>query len=125
MLELAAEQPQKAKAVLFRAIGECPLVKGLRLCSPLISTLTLEPLTIDFYLLAFDSRLRSSYNTHELMSLAETMAERGIRIRQTLEEVLEEHGVHTHTEGISAVEVDDEENELEHESRELRRLMPY
>ena len=77
---------------------------------------------VDFYLLAFDSRLRGSYTTRELFSLSETMAERGIRIRRSLEEVLDERG--TRPEGVDVDSVD-EDNELEHESRERRRLMPY
>lgn len=54
------------------------------------------------------------------------MAERGIRLRHSLGELLDKHGQATEGEGSesdeSVIEVDDEQA---YESRELRRLMPY
>ncbi|TDL28581.1 DUF1740-domain-containing protein [Rickenella mellea] len=92
-------QLQKAKRLLYRAIGECPMVKEL-------------------YLLAFGS-LRTAFKASELNAIAETMVERGLRLRSGLEEVV-----------VGWRESDDEgdserEGELEYESKERRRLMPY
>lgn len=77
------------------------------------------------YLLAFDSRLRGAYDERELMALADTMAERGIRLRRSLTEVMEEFGGDGKDARRRADEGMTEENELEYESRERRRLMPY
>ncbi|KAF9474100.1 hypothetical protein BDN70DRAFT_885209 [Pholiota conissans] len=100
--EIRAQEPQRAKKLFFRAIGECPLVKEL-------------------YLLAFGP-LRSVFHVHELNALADTMAERGIRLRQGLDEVIE--GVETAVEGEGEGS-ESSEDEIEHNARELRRLMPY
>ena len=76
---------------------------------------------LEFYLLAFGP-LRSVFSDRELRTLADTMAERGIRLRRTLDEALE---------NVSIVEEDTrgsesaDEDEIEFNSRELRRLMPY
>lgn len=56
---------------------------------------------------------------HELNALAETMAERGIRLRQGLEDVVEDNVVEARQED------NESEDEIEHNARELRRLMPY
>ncbi|KAH9047585.1 DUF1740-domain-containing protein [Lactarius hengduanensis] len=100
-VEIRAGDLERAKNVLFRAIGACPLVK-------------------DIYMQAFD-RLRPVFSTHELKSLWETMVERGIRIRTGLDE---EVG------GWNEVDVNSEEgedalDEVEYDSRELARLKPY
>lgn len=91
-----------AKKLLFRAIGECPLVKEL-------------------YLLAFGP-LRGVFQVHELKGLADTMAERGIRLRQGLDEVV---GVLVDEGKQEEREESGDEDEIEHNARELRRLMPY
>ena len=73
----------------------------------------------EFYLLAFGP-LRSVFQVHELNALAETMAERGIRLRRGLEYLIES--------GFSEAggqEDNESEDEIEHSARELRRLMPY
>ncbi|KAF7320303.1 hypothetical protein MKEN_00815100 [Mycena kentingensis (nom. inval.)] len=57
----------RAKQLWFRAIGDCPLDKGL-------------------YLLAFSS-LRSVFTAAELNGVADTMAERMIRLRKGLEDI--------------------------------------
>ncbi|KAI0348412.1 hypothetical protein BDW22DRAFT_1350623 [Trametopsis cervina] len=104
--EIRAGQLRKAKKLLFRAIGECPLVKEL-------------------YILAF-IQLRSVFSTRELTGLAETMAERGIRLREGLDEALE--GWQGNVRGIGGAYDDGEdygEEEIEHNADELRRLKPY
>ena len=73
----------------------------------------------ELYLLAFGP-LRSVFQVHELNALADTMAERGIRLRRGLENVIES--------GIVKADVQEDnesEDEIEHNARELRRLMPY
>jgi len=71
------------------------------------------------YLLAF-GRLRSVFTTHELSALADTMAERGLRLRQELDEVLEDMDV---VETKTRDDVSDDE--IEHNAKELKRLKPY
>ncbi|KAJ3803379.1 NRDE-2, necessary for RNA interference-domain-containing protein [Lentinula aff. detonsa] len=71
-LEIRAKKYKQARSLLLQAIRECPRSK-------------------DLYLLAFGP-LRSVFENWELDALAETMAERGIRMRKGLEEVLEEWG---------------------------------
>ena len=64
--------------------------------------------------------LRSVFQVHELNALAETMAERGIRLRRGLENLIES--------GVAEAggpEDNESEDEIEHNARELRRLMPY
>jgi len=73
----------------------------------------------ELYLLAFRP-LRSVFQVHELNALAETMAERGIRLRQGLESVMENNVVEA-----DGQEDNESEDEIEHNTRELRRLMPY
>ena len=48
------------------------------------------------------------------------MVERGIRLRQGLEEVMENNAVQA-----DGREDNESEDEIEHNARELRRLMPY
>ncbi|PCH33837.1 hypothetical protein WOLCODRAFT_61797 [Wolfiporia cocos MD-104 SS10] len=100
--EIRAGQLERAKKLVFRAVGECPLAKEL-------------------YLLAFGA-LRSRFSSRELREWGETMAERGIRMRTGLDEVLEgqEEQREEGQEGEEYGEEDIEEN-----ARELRRLMPY
>ncbi|KDR85329.1 hypothetical protein GALMADRAFT_234148 [Galerina marginata CBS 339.88] len=97
--EIRLKELQRARKLLFRAIGECPLVK-------------------DLYLLAFGP-LRGVFQTHELNALADTMVERGIRLRQGIEELVAgEAEILEESEGEG-------EDEIEEDARELRRLMPY
>ncbi|CAA7259932.1 unnamed protein product [Cyclocybe aegerita] len=97
--EIRVNDLQRAKKLVFRAIGECPLAK-------------------DLYLLAFGP-LRGVFTTHELNGLADTMAERGIRLCQGLEELVDnvEDGPRGDNEGS--------EDEIEYNAREYRRLLPY
>ncbi|TFK56970.1 DUF1740-domain-containing protein [Heliocybe sulcata] len=101
--ELRNGDLQRARNLVFRAVGECPLVKEL-------------------YLLAFGP-LRSVFTSRELDGFAETMAERGIRMRQGLDEVLE--GWTDPSRAAREVEDDCGDEEIEHRAQELRRLMPY
>ena len=75
----------------------------------------------ELYLLAFGP-LRSVFSARELNEWADTMAERGIRMRKGLDEMLEGW-----MEDGAGKAQDDEmaEDEIEHNARELRRLMPY
>ncbi|KAL5535434.1 hypothetical protein ACEPAF_3528 [Sanghuangporus sanghuang] len=99
--EIAAGNMKRAKSVLFRALKECPLVKEL-------------------YLLAFEDDLRSAYTRRELITLSDTMAERGIRLRHSLSEVLEIHGADNREKESDTGESGDEcepEDELEYERK--------
>lgn len=57
------------------------------------------------------------------MNLADTMAERGIRIQQGIEEVLD--GWTVGTIGEKEDEDNNELDEIEESAQELRRLLPY
>lgn len=74
------------------------------------------------YLLAFGS-LRSVFDGRELDALAETMAERDIRMRKGLDEVLEEWEPEKqkNDEPVN----NNEDDEIEYNAKELRRLRPY
>jgi hypothetical protein len=50
------------------------------------------------------------------------MAERGIRLRQGLDEVV---GVMADADEVEREEGEEPEDEIEHNAQELRRLMPY
>ncbi|EGO05163.1 hypothetical protein SERLA73DRAFT_164712 [Serpula lacrymans var. lacrymans S7.3] len=103
-LEIRAGQLQRAKSMLYRAIGECPLSKEL-------------------YLLAFGP-LRSVFAPHELNGFGDTMAERGVRMRVGLDEFLE--GQEVMSRGREEDDSDAADaDEIEEEARERRRLMPY
>ena len=67
--------------------------------------------------------LRSVFTTQELGSLADLMAERGLRLRQGLDEALEGWDVSGREE--SDDDSDGGESEIERRAEELRRLMPY
>lgn len=74
---------------------------------------------IELYLLAFDA-LRSEHATEELHTLVNTMVERGLRMRQDLEEDV----VMRVAQGDKR-EDDEGDLEIEENAQELRRLMPY
>jgi hypothetical protein len=81
---------------------------------------------IELYMLAFGP-LRSVFDTKELASFADAMAERNIRMRKGLDEVLEEwrsrlEDKMDYEEGDVDPELDDD---IEEDARELRRLRPY
>ncbi|PFH54787.1 hypothetical protein AMATHDRAFT_134942 [Amanita thiersii Skay4041] len=104
--EIRANELHRAKKLLYRAIGECPLAK-------------------EIYLLAFN-KLRSVFGNQELRNIVETMAERGIRMRQGVDEIVEGWTMDVEEKGE-----DNEEgthgtmDEIEENARERRRLIPY
>ena len=64
------------------------------------------------------------FEPRELNQIGEAMAERGIRMRVGLDEVvseLEDKKVKTEADS----DLEDDRDEIEHNARELRRLMPY
>jgi hypothetical protein len=66
--------------------------------------------------------LRPVFSASELNVFSDTMAERGIRMRRGIEEFLEgwvEEGAGNEEEGGSG------DDEMECNSKELRRLLPY
>ncbi|KAG6832297.1 hypothetical protein H0H92_003530 [Tricholoma furcatifolium] len=100
-LEIRTGRLVQAKKLLFRAIGECPLVKEL-------------------YLLAFGP-LRSVFSGRELGGIGDTMTERGLRLRRGLDDALVGW-----KEGVEGVELSESGDEtIFEEAGELRRLMPY
>ncbi|GAW06042.1 protein [Lentinula edodes] len=101
--EIRAKQYKQAKNLFYQAIGQCPRCK-------------------DLYLLAFGS-LRGVFDGRELDALAETMAERDIRMRKGLDEVLEEWEPEKqkNDEPVN----NNEDDEIEYNAKELRRLRPY
>ncbi|KAK0506299.1 NRDE-2, necessary for RNA interference-domain-containing protein [Armillaria luteobubalina] len=100
--EIRAGQLQKAKNLLFHAIGEYPLAK-------------------DLYLLAFD-HLRSVFSIRELHDFVNTMAERGIRMRKELNVQIQ--SIQASGNGDDS-EDSGNESEIERNAQELRRLRPY
>ncbi|KIP12478.1 hypothetical protein PHLGIDRAFT_97829 [Phlebiopsis gigantea 11061_1 CR5-6] len=106
--EIRTGHLKQAKLLLFRAIKECPMVKTL-------------------YLSAF-GELRALFTPRELNELGDTMAERGIRMRRALDEAVEGWVDPTSSRlprPVPEGDIDGGEEELEHDARELRRLMPY
>lgn len=75
----------------------------------------------ELYLLAFE-HLRSQFSQQELNALADTMAERGIRMRRGVDEVLEGWELE---EERKNEDIEDSGDEIAENARELRRLMPY
>ncbi len=73
---------------------------------------------LELYLLAFDP-LRSAFNHEELHRLVSVMAERGLRMRQEIDEDEEMQ------EAVEAAVDDEKDSEIEANAKELRRLMPY
>ncbi|KAL4266607.1 NRDE2 family protein [Pleurotus pulmonarius] len=99
--EIRVGQLERAKKLLYRAIGDCPLAKEL-------------------YLLAFGP-LRKVYTPSELNAFADTMAERGLRLRSGLDEALSGWKGGDSDEESHGSEMD----EIEQNAEEYRRLRPY
>ncbi|KAF9229150.1 hypothetical protein BS17DRAFT_771093 [Gyrodon lividus] len=100
--EIRTGQLQRAKSMLYRAVSECPLAKEL-------------------YMLAFGP-LRQAFKPNELNHFVDIMVERGLRMRKSLEE----YGRVTGTRGmLDDRSAEGSEDEIEHEAKERRRLMPY
>ena len=116
--EVQAEQLERAKKMLYRAIGECPLSKGE---SVLRCTMTDNDMEAELYLMAFGP-LRSVFTTQELDTFLDAMVERQLRMRTSVDELLE---------GQKDTRREDSEDsttgmdEIEHNANELRRLRPY
>ncbi|KAJ7169756.1 NRDE-2, necessary for RNA interference-domain-containing protein [Mycena filopes] len=102
LFEIRVGQLNRAKKLLFRAIGECPLVKEL-------------------YLLAFGP-LRGVFSAQELDGFADTMAERELRLRRGLEEFVEGW---EEKERRQADPASPSENEIELAAEEYRQRLPY
>ncbi|KAJ7125708.1 NRDE-2, necessary for RNA interference-domain-containing protein [Mycena crocata] len=97
--EIRVGQLHRAKKLLFRAIGDCPLVKEL-------------------YLVAFGP-LRGVFSGQELNGWADTMAERELRLRRGLDEFLEGW------EESSDSGESEARDEIEHAAEEYRQRLPY
>ena len=69
--------------------------------------------------------LRGVFNGRELRRLADAMAERGLRLHQGLEEVLDGWDVERAEKAEEKTELWESENEIEEDAKELRRLMPH
>lgn len=101
-LEIRVASIARGKNLVFRGTGECPWVK-------------------DLCLLAYGP-LRRAFSSDELDRWMESMAERGVRIRQDIESYLQGYkGSHSDDETGS----DAADSDIEHNAEELRRLMPY
>ncbi|KAH7885897.1 NRDE-2, necessary for RNA interference-domain-containing protein [Phlebopus sp. FC_14] len=104
--EIRAGQLQRAKNLLYRAVSEFPLAKGL-------------------YLLAFGA-LRPVFMPHELNNFIDAMAERGLRMRRGLDEYVRVAEITEESQpGSDCESSQGGEDEIEHEAKERRRLMPY
>ncbi|KAG2755539.1 hypothetical protein P692DRAFT_20815112 [Suillus brevipes Sb2] len=99
--EVRVGELQRAKKLLYRAVNECPLAK-------------------DLYMMAFGP-LRSVFSSRELDGFVDIMAERGIRMRKGVDEYMTggDEG------GSDSEDLDGSEDEIEHEARQRRLLMPY
>lgn len=64
------------------------------------------------------------FEPRELNQIGEAMAERGIRMRVGLDEVVGELEDKKVKEEANS-DLEDDRDEIEHNARELRRLMPY
>ncbi|KAG1846882.1 NRDE-2, necessary for RNA interference-domain-containing protein [Suillus subluteus] len=100
--EVRVGELQRAKKLLYRAVNECPLAK-------------------DLYMMAFGP-LRSVFSARELDGFADIMAERGIRMRKGVDEYRMTGGDES---GSGSEDLDGSEDEIEHEARQRRLLMPY
>ncbi|KAI6119002.1 NRDE-2, necessary for RNA interference-domain-containing protein [Pisolithus croceorrhizus] len=102
--EIRAGQMQRAKDLLYRAVSECPLSKEL-------------------YLLAFGP-LRPVFKPHELHGFVEVMADRGLRMRRSLEEYTRNYREVRESDNLRG-DPEASDDEIERDARERRRLMPY
>ena len=76
----------------------------------------------ELYLIAFGP-LRKAFKARELALLAETMAEKGLRLRGSIEDLIDFGGTDDPKPKESLG--DEEEDEIVERAKELRRLMPY
>ena len=75
---------------------------------------------LELYLLAL-GRLRGLFKSRELVTLVESMAERGLRLRGSIDELVD-GGL---SDGVSELEDGVADEEVAERAAELRRLMPY
>jgi hypothetical protein len=83
--EMRINNLARAKAVLFRALGCCPFAKGMAMLSYCMKVTLMNA---DLYMMAFGP-LRTVFKITELNDLVSAMAERGLRLRRDIEELLE------------------------------------
>lgn len=74
---------------------------------------------LELYLLAL-GRLRGLFKSRELVTLVESMAERGLRLRGSIDELVD--GL---SDGVSELEDGVADEEVAERAAELRQLMPY
>lgn len=79
--------------------------------------------TTELYLIAFGP-LRSVFTGRELQDWAEAMVERGLRLRRGLDDAMEGF-VDDETVVVTKNGGEEDEDEIEYNARELRRLRPY
>lgn len=120
--EIRCGELRRAKTLLFRAVGACPLCKGMHYALNVIYDVYVVIVHAELYLLAFGA-LRSVFSGRELQDWAEVMVERGIRLRRGLDEELDGWR-DAEQEGVKKEEGEGED-EIEYNARELRRLRPY
>jgi len=116
--EIRTGRLERAKNLLYRAVGECPLAKGWDKRVTLVTSGLIQDAGL--YLLAFGP-LRGVFTTGELAGFVDVMAERGLRVRRGLEE----YGWTGEGERAERGDEDGAEDELEKAADERRRLMPY
>lgn len=114
--EIRTGQLQRAKNLLYRAVGECPLAKGGEASLTLVTSVLIQDAGL--YLLAFGP-LRDVFTARELEGFVDIMAERGLRVRRGLEEYGWKGGEREENGYIG------EGDEIEQAADERRRLMPY
>ena len=99
-------------------VGERYVTESVRIDRELIGG-------IELYLIAF-VQLRSVFTSRELNELGDSMAERGIRLREGLDEALEGWSESHAVRGSNDDESEDYgEEDIERNADELRRLKPY
>lgn len=74
----------------------------------------------DLYMIAFGP-LRNQFNSRELKGIADTMVERGLRLRADFDELFDGWNCSDTGDDESLDELDD----ATRDAQELRRLMPY
>lgn len=87
--EMRYGDSKKLKGLLYRALGQCPFVKGESSSCSHASVYSYYPIYLDLYLLAFGP-LRKLFTLKELNSLADAMSEKGVRMRTAPEEILQQ-----------------------------------
>ncbi|KAG8969019.1 hypothetical protein FRC03_004986 [Tulasnella sp. 419] len=105
-LEFHLNQLDRAKSLLFRAVGECPWTK-------------------EFYLVAFKLPLRHMFTIKDLEQWSNTMLERRLRVRLGLEDYSDAVDGHGDDGSNRDSDMQGGDDELEEVIKERLRLMPY